>query len=281
MPQTAPIHDSRANEVFSSLAQELSGPGLSDDRAVLAWLRIISAYSSRDLGFPSDTLLAISAIAEDFGSKMGWTYAAGLWQEQMCYMMDWSCRSLKARRRPEKYRAPSWSWASIDGFDEFRGLDVSAGDGSPKAFAYKLNIDVEVAVPELPFGDAKVATLTTRCMYVYATLTKHLGVPHIRTAVEEFGKVSLESESPNVFLDAPDDDFDDYRTDGVDWHVALLPFKPYDVSSPYSCLVVKKMHERPVRWQRVGLFELVDTRSVVRFMELVKRYGMRKKFTMI
>ncbi|KAF2821973.1 HET-domain-containing protein, partial [Ophiobolus disseminans] len=114
VPLSAPIHDAGLNEFFSSFAKQFYAVEITEEDAIVAWLRIIEVYSGRHLGFPTDILLALSAIAEEFGTRMQWTYVAGLWQEHIQYMLCWECATTKTCRRPSKYRAPSWSWASID-----------------------------------------------------------------------------------------------------------------------------------------------------------------------
>lgn len=72
----------------------------------------------RKLTYPSDKLPAISGLAAHFGSfLLGVNYLAGIWE---CGLIDALCWNLTSfdnvpRYRPEEYRAPSWSWASVDG----------------------------------------------------------------------------------------------------------------------------------------------------------------------
>jgi hypothetical protein len=65
---------------------------------------------------PNDKLVAISGLAKYFASKsMGalGQYAAGLWETQLESQLTWTPNPLS--RPPKLYRAPSWSWASVDG----------------------------------------------------------------------------------------------------------------------------------------------------------------------
>ncbi|EGO54152.1 hypothetical protein NEUTE1DRAFT_13510, partial [Neurospora tetrasperma FGSC 2508] len=72
-----------------------------DQVARLLWNRIIWKYTGCDISRSEDKLIACSGIAKRFESLLQDTYVAGIW--------------LGPGLRPGVYRAPSWSWASIDG----------------------------------------------------------------------------------------------------------------------------------------------------------------------
>lgn len=78
------------------------------------WMDLVDKYSHCDFTNPEDKLWAFSGIAELFSEAAGGRYFAGLWESRLLDTMDWRVNS----RRPRlslTYRAPSWSWASIDG----------------------------------------------------------------------------------------------------------------------------------------------------------------------
>jgi hypothetical protein len=87
------------------------------------WAAFIENYTKRQLTVESDKLPAISGIAKAFQSSgMGDTYRAGLWEADLLAGLTWYSRSGIPRGawapthvRPQRYRAPSWSWASLDG----------------------------------------------------------------------------------------------------------------------------------------------------------------------
>jgi hypothetical protein len=86
------------------------------------WHKIVEDYTTRSLTFPRDKLVAISGIAKVIGTALDDKYHAGMWARDMPQALLWSpyeeetlpTRPQKASYPPE-YRAPSWSWASIDG----------------------------------------------------------------------------------------------------------------------------------------------------------------------
>ena len=76
------------------------------------WQAHVNMYSKCGLTKPDkDKLIAISGIARKIGTPDD--YAAGLWKSIMTQQLGWS--SGNNCRRPTSWRAPSWSWASIDG----------------------------------------------------------------------------------------------------------------------------------------------------------------------
>jgi hypothetical protein len=76
---------------------------------------VVKEYSQCLLTEASDKLTAVAAVAKFYQDEHGKTYAAGLWREDMplalcCFV---STRILEIR--PAAYRAPTWSWAAVDG----------------------------------------------------------------------------------------------------------------------------------------------------------------------
>ena len=96
-----------------------------------SWLKIVRTYSTCGLTKPSDKLVAISGIAKAFqalslgssvprmeskdnsGDDNNAAYVAGHWRSTFPATLLWSTRS--SGSRPAEYRAPTWSWASVDG----------------------------------------------------------------------------------------------------------------------------------------------------------------------
>ncbi|KAK0671570.1 heterokaryon incompatibility protein-domain-containing protein [Cercophora samala] len=81
------------------------------------WGTIVERYSRRFLTDGLDKLPAISAIAEEYSlTKPVTDYQAGLWREHFLQQCLWQVSFHGTAVRPkEVYRAPSWSWASVDG----------------------------------------------------------------------------------------------------------------------------------------------------------------------
>ncbi|CAI6338355.1 unnamed protein product [Periconia digitata] len=83
-----------------------------------AWHRIVEEYSKRDLTVETDKLPAISGIAKKIQGTTRSQYLAGLWEQNLASDLLWST-SLTALPDAHyfalsSYRAPSFSWASLN-----------------------------------------------------------------------------------------------------------------------------------------------------------------------
>jgi hypothetical protein len=86
-------------------------PAISKDASLKFWYRLLWVYGERKLSKPSDKLPAISGIASIFAKWLNDQYVAGLWRSNLIHGLSWSSQG----KRVSQYRAPSWSWASVDG----------------------------------------------------------------------------------------------------------------------------------------------------------------------
>jgi hypothetical protein len=98
------------------------------------WMRLVEQYSIRNLTVASDKLPALSGLANLFGTRTGDTYLAGLWKSGLMNGLNWGIKLYEPTHQcsdpahdaamppatkspvksPAEYRAPSWSWASLD-----------------------------------------------------------------------------------------------------------------------------------------------------------------------
>ncbi|KAI9688290.1 MAG: hypothetical protein M1820_010287 [Bogoriella megaspora] len=79
------------------------------------WYDIVSVYSALKLTRPSDRLPALSGIAKQVQDCGMGQYYAGLWEVTVLEDLLWSVSPENAADpRPLAWRAPSWSWASVD-----------------------------------------------------------------------------------------------------------------------------------------------------------------------
>ena len=93
----------------------------------LVWDKIVLEYTRRKLTYESDKLVALSGLAKEVNREYGGVisgrgvdYLAGIWSTAFTRGLLWSTKGVEAQpdhrpRRPKDYRAPSWSWASIEG----------------------------------------------------------------------------------------------------------------------------------------------------------------------
>jgi hypothetical protein len=121
-----------------------------------SWIDIVIDYTHRSLSFEDDKLEAIAGIASEFQRlQNGDRYLAGMWRSclimELMWMVDASKEIRALRPRPGKYRAPSWSWAAIDGPTAFSG----SWEGWPEKtanYADILRCETVLASSEAPTG---------------------------------------------------------------------------------------------------------------------------------
>jgi Heterokaryon incompatibility protein (HET) len=96
------------------------------------WNSIVGAYCRGGLMISADKLIALSGLALQLNQIIKDEYFAGMWRKNLHSQLLWHVIRCKQSdgspsRRPMPYRAPSWSWASIDGLvqpNEFFLLDA-------------------------------------------------------------------------------------------------------------------------------------------------------------
>lgn len=117
-----PFIDS-VSKVESTLGGEARQKVIEDARQLTLqhWMRIIISYSNRSATSASDKLTALAGLASYFSPVLGPQYHAGTWGELFLEQLCWHSPSDTIfLSRPWPYRAPSWSWASVDGPLYFR-----------------------------------------------------------------------------------------------------------------------------------------------------------------
>ncbi|KAI8716822.1 hypothetical protein NCS52_00976600 [Fusarium sp. LHS14.1] len=79
------------------------------------WYGDVEWFSMKTLTFPEDKLPAISGLARVTAKVVGSRYLAGLWMDDLHIGLLWKAPTSCILRRPPRSRAPSWSWAALDG----------------------------------------------------------------------------------------------------------------------------------------------------------------------
>lgn len=78
---------------------------------------IVSAYSPRRLTYPSDKLPALAGVASRISAVTLDDYLAGHWRTELERSLFWTTHTESHAGHPARvncYRAPSWSWASVN-----------------------------------------------------------------------------------------------------------------------------------------------------------------------
>jgi hypothetical protein len=79
------------------------------------WHQLVKMYAPKRLTYSSDKLLALTGLAKQYMARnrlQAQDYLVGMWKPQLPHSLLWR---VEQGRRPSRYRAPTWTWASIDG----------------------------------------------------------------------------------------------------------------------------------------------------------------------
>ncbi|PVH79651.1 HET-domain-containing protein [Cadophora sp. DSE1049] len=165
------------------------------------WLEIVRRYSSRNLTKESDKLPALSGLAHEYCARWGDEYLAGLWRQDLWRNLLWrrnETYTLPEPRRPSEYRAPSWSWASLDGRIEFLG-PASVNDEAKIRIE---SVNMELAGSD-PMGQVSGGTIRMRGVVVkmdaYGNIPKRLGIK-LRKCYDVPGEVRPENPARDQYL---------------------------------------------------------------------------------
>jgi hypothetical protein len=78
------------------------------------WSHILKEYTSRKLSFRTDKLPALAGIASRIHEATGSTYLAGIWKDNAIFDLCFRVYHSGKGTPSNSYRAPTFSWASID-----------------------------------------------------------------------------------------------------------------------------------------------------------------------
>lgn len=145
------------NDKHPQIEDNKKTPGSDFHEIWVRWLDVINGYTGCDLSFPDkDILYAIAGIAERFGQHFDHQYVVGLFRQHLPFDLLWQNKG----ERSEEYRAPSWSWASIDGQVHFTAEDCPYCDTCCNRFASVEDVHVELVNEGMVYGPVSQAVLT-------------------------------------------------------------------------------------------------------------------------
>lgn len=130
--------------------------------SVLQWYSTVEDYTSRNLTMTSDKFVALSGLAKKSSESLQCEYLAGLWSKCIHVGLAWEVPTdAHAVRVPA--RAPSWSWAAVDGPVQWKSMDsggsIASDDGLLESAITLVQATLEKTTPD-PFGPVKSTELT-------------------------------------------------------------------------------------------------------------------------
>jgi hypothetical protein len=224
------------------------------------WYMVLEDYTRRDLTFPEkDKLAAIGGIAKRISAlRRGDARTAGLFRSRFLSALLWTIHrdhyDDPLVRPGAVWRAPSWSWASMDGALQFEKCIKAFGAEdfwvqSHEEVATVLDLSVGLADPSYPWGG-----VTSGCLRLRGYLLPFkYGVPLIHIVenvhcVESYGQFEY-------YLDVPQ-----WRNNATDTY-EIMPlirrgYEPNGVNFGCWGLILRPVSG--VKYKRVGVCENFD-----------------------
>lgn len=213
------------------------------------WAITLSLYSRKSLSWESDKLPAFSGLARLFQQKLRDTYVAGLWRNNIVEGLCWQSYG-PPHSRPTSYRAPSWSWASIDGLISITPL------GRWEDVVEVVDVQVQVK-GENPYGEVSSGSIELRAPLERISFREHeLGVQK---------ELSLKHGSFRWWYEAGEEEIDgeetnrgrfdietDVQLDLKSLELYMLPLAADLSNDDLICFALTVMPEGEGRYKRVG-----------------------------
>ena len=204
------------------------------------WGRLVKDFCSSKLTKESDKLVAISGIARKLQTEINDEYLAGLWWDQLPAQLIWGGKGV----RPLQYRAPSWSWASLEGEISIPELKANLL-GLIDKIEYKIEYITEDTYGQVKSGGIRLS----------GTLYPHILMPYRNEdwvmLFYEHDLNSKEYDKP-AFLDVVEGQ--DY-SEGEYYCLPVLFEKPTpEINSALSCLILQSTGRSQGEYSRIGTF---------------------------
>jgi hypothetical protein len=214
------------------------------------WRTLVEFYSHRQLTDTSDKLKAISGIAQLIKSKTNDSYLAGLWLSGLRNQLFWHTTDPKEKRQDE-YRAPTWSWASVDGQIRFwsqEAINLILRDGYNEPTAI---VDYQPETNE--FGIVLRGRLSFKghlCAFDLEIFEEHqLALHRFKKSPSYFG----------LFFDTLSDKEEFFSKEAKHTHFFFHPERRISDGWYTLAMVLKKVHGT---YRRVGIYMKRDGSTI-------------------
>jgi hypothetical protein len=246
---------------------------------------VLADYSNRALTFEGDKLLAIKGLIQFFSEWIGSKCIYGLWECDLTYGLLWGPGSKWQRdwdgdserdvrifgpspsgqRCVVPNRAPSWSWASVDGFQDQHGATfkvlANTRYKNPKPNVFRATLSSASDEEHSLYSEA--STLSPADRYLIKVIGQLIPI-EFDTESNEWSHWNMQdSESPawlkvHVVLDDPDALRESYTSESTS-KLYLMPILDY-ISLVVTSSNCKGVYRKGV-YRRVGISD-----DLTRFM---------------
>ncbi|KAB8220944.1 hypothetical protein BDV33DRAFT_190770 [Aspergillus novoparasiticus] len=210
--------------------------------------RLVTDQSKDDGPVPPEKVRAhwhelVTLYTQEYGKVLGDTYVAGLWEGSLVEGLSW--QSFGECTAVSEYRAPSWSWASVDG-----SLCMCSMNAEPIASIMGLHVDVD---GKNPYGRVKSGWIKIEAPLVPLVLSSDnnmwgSGCIGLKILDEEENCLTGRFDTINSQFDDPAETIRAMKLFGlVLTDFKLIPGKPF-----YFTLLVTPTGDDPGVLKRVG-----------------------------
>jgi hypothetical protein len=209
------------------------------DRKILykVWTDFVAHYSLRQLTFTVDKLLAIAGVSKLFSTVMRDDFIAGLWRQHLMEGLLWYIRVNTRTTRPSEYRAPTWSWASKDGY-VIHAEPYTASWIVARALDVRCNVIADdPTAPPQQFGMVASGTMTLQAPLIQIRVDEH-GMWSGFT--EQFtGKVTGKHQVPQLTVRV---DTSETIPPGEEYIGAIIRTTAYRLTDASTSYIGKRIH---------------------------------------
>ena len=224
---------------------------------------MVEGYTTCTLTEEQDKLIAIQGLANIYKSLRDDDYLAGLWRKQLPSGLMWTTRNgLQAKGettyRPKTYRAPTWSWASVEGTIEI-SLEVDPEEETSVELCQVLEAKT------MSLGEDTTGQVTDGYIKLRGRLLRTEGLSFHTSPKGKVVQIarSRDGDPSKSWINCQIDDV-------VQWsprNNVLLPILQCDHRSPRSCmlkgLVLVPVQGNEDTYERVGTWNDNATREGV------------------
>ena len=201
--------------------------------ALYMWYNIVETYSMCNMTKAEDKLIALSGIAKSIAEQINDEYVAGMWRRTLVQDLCWRTqhRNIEGRAtRSAVYRAPSFSWASMDSY-----MIISSYEGLNSCIEI-LDVHLDLATED-PMGMVSGGYLLIKCRLQTLRFGRNTAdEPYMIVNDDDTysvpGWTIYSEQKPTLSLDETPDTFDPIGRSGFFCCPILSGLAPMNLGTP-------------------------------------------------
>jgi hypothetical protein len=160
------------------------------------WREIVNIYSKTRRTYESDILPALSGIVARQHDITGNKYLAGLWKNDLISMLPWFTFSPAPVVKRPAWRAPTWSWASVEGpcIISYMTADMDLKPQARLLDAWTKTVD------DYPFGAVVDGEITLACSSLIIANLNHAGIEKYHYKINNPEEMLRKKQRPYLTL---------------------------------------------------------------------------------